>query len=208
MRRVGNQSIVRAPEQDLAPHGAKMLLPISKSAIAGRRLSRPRSCGAEITVDKAADDDMEHAALRYIAAARPVQELISQTLTQVAGFALLLMMSRRAPLLAEGALIGAREAAARAAEAVRALTVPESAAHHHHHLRAAAEALGQACALASACLRPEASDGERDRLSRALRAASDDLRVTARLLPGFELVDFGRACCAAHAPQRLLREAS
>jgi hypothetical protein len=155
-----------------------------------------------------ADGKMEQAVLRYVAAARPAQELISQTLTQVAGFALLLMTSRHRASLAEGALVGAREAAARAADAVRALTAPEAAAHHYHHLRSAAETLGQSCVAARDCTRADASDGERDMLTRALREASDHLRATSRLLPGFELVDFGQACCAAHAPQRLLQEAT
>ena len=55
-----------------------------------------------------ADDSMGEAMLRYVAAARPVQELISQTLTQVSGFALLLMTSHRCSVLAEGALAGIR----------------------------------------------------------------------------------------------------
>src|ERR1700683_1659511 len=81
-----------------------------------------RNCGhlrvrrREITMGRSADDSMGEAMLRYVAAARPVQELISQTLTQVSGFALLLMTSHRCSVLAEGALAGACKAAAWAAE--------------------------------------------------------------------------------------------
>lgn len=153
-------------------------------------------------MDKTANSQADEVVLRYVAAARPVQQLISDTLTQVAGFALLVMTSRNRAPLAEGALAGAREAAMQASEAVRALAVPEIAEHHHHHLRAAAAALLQACVATLDCLRVDAC-GQSDALVRTLQSSSDHLRTTTRLLPGFELVDFGQACCAAHAPQRL-----
>lgn len=153
-------------------------------------------------MDKSANSQADEVVLRYVAAARPVQQLISDTLTQVAGFALLVMTSRNRAPLAEGALAGAREAAMQASEAVRALAVPEIAEHHHHHLRAAAAALLQACVATLDCLRVDAC-GQSDALVRTLQSSSDHLRTTTRLLPGFELVDFGQACCAAHAPQRL-----
>ncbi|MER8830656.1 hypothetical protein NKH73_07450 [Mesorhizobium sp. M0938] len=154
-----------------------------------------------------ADSEAEQAVLRYVATARPVQQQISETLTQVAGFALLLMTSPSRAVLAEGALASAQEAATRAAEELRALIVPEVATHHHHHLRGAAETLLQACVAALDSRRIDTSE-QSDALVRTLRASSDHLRATARLLPGFELVDFTQACCAAHAPQRLLQEAT
>jgi hypothetical protein len=159
----------------------------------------PTELGMDNTADK-----MDQMVL-YVREARPVQQLISDTLTQVAGFALLLMTSPKRVALAEGALAGAQEAAMRAADEVRALATPEIAGHHHHHLRAAATALVQACSATVDCLRSNATE-HRDALVRALRASSDHLRSTARLLPGFELVDFGQACCAAHAPRRLLQD--
>lgn len=145
----------------------------------------------------------ENALLRYVASARPAQRLIGDTLTQVAGFALLLMTSPGRAGLAEGALLGAGDSATRALDDVRAIRAPEAAAHHHHHLREAADALLRACGDALACRRRADAD-EHDRLVRTLRAASDHLKATERLLPGFELVDFTQACCAAHAPPRLM----
>jgi hypothetical protein len=153
---------------------------------------------AGIAMDKTANSS-DQVVLRYVAAARPVQQLISDTLMQVAGFSLLLMTSRNRASLAEGALATAWEAAMRASEEVRALAVPEIAAHHHHHLRAAAAALLQACVATLDCLRGDASE-QSDALVRTLRSSSDHLRTTARLLPGFELVDFTQACCG---PKRL-----
>ncbi|TPL85052.1 hypothetical protein [Mesorhizobium sp. B2-3-12] len=153
-------------------------------------------------MDKKADSQADQAVLRYVETTRPVQQLISQTLTQVGGYALLLMISRSRAALAEGALASAREAAMRASEEVRALVAPDIATHHHHHLRGAAETLLQACVAALAYSRIDASE-QGDALVRTLRASSDHLRTTAHLLPGFELVDFGQACCATHAPKRL-----
>jgi hypothetical protein len=69
-------------------------------------------------------------------------------------------------------------------------------------MRGAAETLMEACAVATACRGAQDRSDERfDTLTRALRATSDHLRATSRLLPGFELIDFGQACCAIHAPR-------
>jgi hypothetical protein len=69
-------------------------------------------------------------------------------------------------------------------------------------MRSAADMLLEACVAATACRgAQDRSDKRFDTLTRALRATSDHLRATARLLPGFELVDFGQACCAVHAPR-------
>ncbi|MFC3226551.1 hypothetical protein ACFOGJ_04875 [Marinibaculum pumilum] len=140
----------------------------------------------------------EHAALRYMDAAQRVHDELRRILTQVSGIALLLMTG---PLrtLPETAIRSASAAAAEAAEAVRALPVPQPAAHHHHHLGAASAALLASCAAASACAAPGAGDRDRDRLVAALKSTVAHLRTLARLLPGFEPVNFGQACCAAHA---------
>ncbi|RTM02715.1 MAG: hypothetical protein EKK31_19500 [Hyphomicrobiales bacterium] len=144
----------------------------------------------------------EQSLLRYADSARSAQQLISQTLTQLSGFALLLLTSHRQATLAEGALSGARQAVVQAAEAVRALQAPEPAAHHYHHMRGAAETLMEAFTAATACRGArDRSDKRFDTLTCALRATSDHLRATARLLPGFEIIDFGQACCAVHAPR-------
>jgi len=144
----------------------------------------------------------EQSLLRYADSARTAQQLISQTLTQLSGYALLLLTSRQQATLAEGALALARQSVVQAAEAVRALQAPEPAAHHYHHMHSAAETLMEACAAATACRgAQDRSDRRFDTLICALRATSDHLRATARLLPGFELIDFGQACCAVHAPR-------
>ncbi len=117
---------------------------------------------SEIAMDETAFKGVERAAWDYVNAARPAQALISQTLAQVSGFALLLMTSSRPPALAEAALLDARQASANATAAVRALRAPAGAGHHHHHLREAAAAIGEACARARLCLKLGASQGDID----------------------------------------------
>ena len=145
------------------------------------------------------NDAVDRATLDYVSSARVAQDLLRQVLTQVAGYALMLMLGNKPAAQPDAAVRMARNAADRADEDVRALRVPETAAHHHHHLSQAVEATRHAFAAAEACASPDATDGERDALSHALRSASEHLRATSKLLPGFEMVDFGQACCAAHA---------
>lgn len=138
------------------------------------------------------------ALLAYIEAARPVQETLRQVLTQVAGCSLMIMTRSKPAMRPDAAMELARSAAAHAHEAVRALSVPAAAAHHFHHLRQASEALGWAFRAAGVCMAPGAGESDREDLIRALKAATEHLRATAGLLPGFEIVDFGQACCALH----------
>lgn len=147
----------------------------------------------------AVDDRGDRALLSYMESARPVQEMLRQVLTQVAGCSLMLMTRARPSMPPEGAMPLARVAAERAHEQLRAIRVPEAAAHHFHHLEKVAEAIRRAFAGVDACMAPGAGDADRDRLSGALNAATKHLRASARLLPGFEIVDFGQACCAMHA---------
>jgi len=141
--------------------------------------------------------------MRYMAASGDVQTHFRDVLTQLAGFALLLTTRRAMPSVCPGPLDSAAGRAAEALEMLHALRPPSEAAHHFHHLAAAGDALGRSVGVAYGCLTAASDDGERDEFMRALRAATDHLRTTARLLPGFELVDLRQACCAAHAPPAL-----
>lgn len=137
------------------------------------------------------------ALLSYMEQSRLVQEQFRQVLTQAAGYALMLMTRTEKPARLDGAMLMAREAAARAHENLLALEVPAAAAHHYHHLLKASEALCETFVVARACAAAGSGAPERENLTRALKAATGHLRATARLLPGFDMVDFGQACCAA-----------
>jgi hypothetical protein len=137
--------------------------------------------------------------LRYMADCRHVQSELTQVLTQMAGFALLLTTRRTSLSLWSGPLQLAGDRMKEAMQALRLLHAPSEAAHHYHHLTEAAEAIEAGVGVARRCLTRGADDTDRDMLTRLLRSATDHLRVTASLLPGFELVDLGQACCAFHA---------
>lgn len=141
----------------------------------------------------------EQATLRYLSAARPVHDELRRTLTQVAGYALMLMTSNGRPTHTEAAILNAEATAAKVADGVRGLQVPFLAAHHHHHLRCASEGLTHACTAALTCTGPGVAERERDDLVRALQSTVENLRAVSRLIPGFETVNFGQACCAVHA---------
>lgn len=136
--------------------------------------------------------------LGYAMACSEVQEGLRDVLVQLSGFALLLMTRRPERSVWAGSLDAIATRMDEALERLRALRPPAAARHQFHHLSAAADAIGRAADLAHACLAARADDTDRDALLQALRAATHHLRATGRLLPGFELVDLGQACCAAH----------
>jgi hypothetical protein len=140
------------------------------------------------------------AVLGYVSACKPVQEELQQILTQAAGFALLIMLRRGQAALCAGPLELARTHMREIAEQSRAILRPSGAAHHRHHLDCAVEMLTHTLETAARCLKPTAGEIERDLLSAQLRSATDHLRATALILPGFDWVDLAQSCCATHTP--------
>lgn len=137
--------------------------------------------------------------VRYIADSGEVQDRFRQILTQLAGFALLVATRRAERSVWSGPLDIAENRTADAIERLRALRPPGAARHHFHHLASAGEAIDRSLAAAHACLTARAGEADRDDLMRTLRTATEHLRATTRLLPGFEIVDLSQACCAVHA---------
>ena len=148
---------------------------------------------------EAAAEQLDRALLSYIDAARPAQVRLQQVLTQIAGYSLSLMTSKKRSMHPEGALVSARAALKEVREQLAALKPPSAAAHHYHHLKSARDATRIAFGQAMICTRADATEGERQTLVQALHAANEHVRMTARLLPGFETIDFSQACCAFHA---------
>lgn len=142
------------------------------------------------------------ALVTYLNAAQPVHRQLQQVLTQVAGYALLVMTRRHRVELLDAPVVGAREALSRVSSELCGMRVPAPARHHHHHMAAAAETVGRSLDALLGCLRHGADDGLRAALTRDLRAATTHLRAVSRLLPGFETVDLSQACCAAHVGQQ------
>ncbi len=141
----------------------------------------------------------EQAMVRYLDEAKSVHDALRALLTQVSGFALMLMTSRDLRLLPDAPIGKAVSASAEATEAARALAVPPDAEHHHHHLSCACAAVSQSCAAALSCMAPDATERDRDALVAMLKSAVGHVRALGVLMPGFEPVKFDQACCAAHA---------
>lgn len=165
----------------------------------------PAAEGRENIQKLAEQPRLGEATSRYVLASRPVHDGLRQILTQIAGVALLVIVPGRVPAMLGGPVDFASRALSPVRDALDALQVPPRAQHHHFHLSAAASALARSLDLLTSCLRPDASDSERDALVRGLRNATDHLRAATRLLPGFEMADLTQACCAVHAgPQQWL----
>ena len=132
--------------------------------------------------------------LDYVRDAQPIHRALQQSLVQLAAFMLTRVAARRSALIDHAPVEVARDALAEVTQALAALRVPAAAAHHNRHLGAAADALD--CAVRAAL---SSTDADGDALFRALEEAEQHLKAVAKILPGFEPVDFTQACCAAHA---------
>ena len=130
----------------------------------------------------------------YVHAAQPVHRVLQQALVQLSAFLLTRLASRHRALADHAPVEAVRDALAGCGASLAALRVPTAAAHHRHHLGAAADALDHALRAALSH-----SDADGDALFRALEEAERHLKALAKILPGFEPVDFTQACCAAHA---------
>ena|SRR6187402_1041856 len=135
----------------------------------------------------------------YMHRSRQVQEQLHQILTQMSGFALMLLTRRVQSSLCAGPLDMAERRMKAVREEFRALLpVDGSASHHHHHLGEATAAIERCVGFAYDCLRANSAGNDKDNLTRMLRTALDHLQATARLLPGFAMIDLCQSCCAAH----------
>ncbi len=131
--------------------------------------------------------------VRYVLEAKPVHAALLQTLTQLAGFALMRLTSGRASVIDAGPVELARDAFDGCADRLHGLRVPAEATHHHSHLQGAAAALEQAIATALSKTTADAVFFD------TLEEAERHLRAVSRTLPGFEMVDLTQSCCAAHS---------
>ncbi len=130
--------------------------------------------------------------LRYVLEAKPVHEALLQTLTQLAGFALVRLTGGPSSVVDAGPVEFARDTFDGCGDRLPSLRVPPEAAHHHLHLEGAAAALERAIAAALAKTAADAVFLD------ALDEAERHLRAASRALPGFEMVDLTQSCCAAH----------
>jgi hypothetical protein len=135
---------------------------------------------------------------RYVIETRPLFEDLRQVAAQLAG--LLVLAASGAPTAAPDhpMLLSAERIYDAATDGVRRTRCSPRARRHHRHLLDAVEAIGRAI-QAMRGTAAWTADSQTDRVMPALRAGYDSLQRAARSLPGFELVDFDRGCCAVHA---------
>jgi hypothetical protein len=154
------------------------------------------------SIEFAAHSPLVDPTVRYIVHSQPLHDRLGRVLTQVAGFALLVMTrGSRVPML-DGPLALAADAFRSTTEEFQALRAPEGTGHHHLHLAEASSAIGRSIELLTLCLRSQADDTARAALSRSLSAAAGHMRAAARLLPGFEMVDLTQSCCGGVCASR------
>lgn len=133
----------------------------------------------------------------YISRLRPSFDLLRDSTAQLAGLLVLASIDRRGRMLDPPILDLAIDAHRDAEDRLRAVPVPPNAAHHHFHLSLAAERIGEALRIArERSLRSDPAS--LDRTIRILRAGWEEMLSAAKALPGFQVVDFGRSCCAVH----------
>lgn len=140
---------------------------------------------------------LDDTTLAYIEAAEACFEDLRQAIAQMAGLLLLAASGSRSagPHHPMVAMAAERLAAAREATFRLEPRGPRPR-HHHQHLVAASDALVDV--LTSLRTAPLGHDGTA-LPSKQLASAWEELGAASRALPGFDLVDFGQACCAQHA---------
>ncbi len=116
----------------------------------------------------------------YVLAAQPYFEDLKQAAAQLAG---LLVLEAAGAAPDHPMLAAAQTVHRRAVDGLRGTRVPARARVHHRHLLSAAVYLNEALLGRGDALKP-------------LEFAYADLRAASRTLPGFEMIEFDRGCCA------------
>jgi hypothetical protein len=133
---------------------------------------------------------VDEATAAYIVQTRKSFEDLRQVASQLAGVLVLAAAGSKNAAPDHPALKAAAELHKDAVDAIRSARVTNRAAEHHVCLSRAAVCLGTALRAAEARL-------DVDPILTPLRAGYDQLQKASENLPGFEMVSFDRACCAA-----------
>lgn len=167
-------------------------------------IARPRLMAAKeisLKCEPVGDDyarDLDDDTISYVLAAQKAFSKLRQAISQIAGSLVLDAASDRGSGLSEEGYRLAQASMSEVADLFASAEPTQRASHHHHHMRLAIEVVAEALAsrrYSAGLLRGLQS--ERDILP-LLKAAWTELASANRALPGFEMVDFGQACCAFH----------
>ena len=140
------------------------------------------------------DDDT----IAYVLAAQKSFRKLRQAISQIAGALVLDAASGTKSSIADDGFRLARISMAEVLDLFGSASPSRSSTHHHHHLGIAIGLVGEALAAQKRSSgMPSAANPERDLLP-LLKRAWQELNHAVRALPGFDMVDFGQACCAFH----------
>jgi hypothetical protein len=142
-------------------------------------------------------DNLDDLTLAYVLKARDCFDSLRQAAAQLGGLLLLASTGGSSQILDLPMLELAAAAQREAEAALREASIPAPALHHHFHLSRASDRIGEALRIAlQGSIRFDES--ALDRTFQTLQAGWQDMLSATRTLPGFQVVDFSQACCAAH----------
>ena len=133
----------------------------------------------------------------YILHVQPSFESLRECAAQLAGLMVLAAIDKRGRILDPPILECAISAHCEAEDVLRTVPVPQNAAHYHYHVSLAAERIGEALRIARE-RSSRSDDAALDRMLQILRAGWEEMLSAAGALPGFQVVDFNKSCCAVH----------
>lgn len=145
------------------------------------------------------DPTLDDATVAYAIESHRAFEDLRQVLAQIGGVLVLAAAGGKSAAPDHPMLGAARELYHGAIDRLNVLGVTPRARHHHKHLLGAARALDDTLVAAQRHLHRKAGrETDLDAILRPLRTAQTEMEQVARLLPGFDLVDFSHGCCAEH----------
>lgn len=142
-------------------------------------------------------DGLDDATTRYVLATRPAFEDLRHAAGQIASLLILQATGANAAAPDHPMLAQARLSCQEARDSLAQAVATPAATHHHVHVSRAAALLAEAVRQASLRL-AKRGDDEVDAIMRPLRQGWQEMHWASETLPGFETVNFGLACCAAH----------
>jgi hypothetical protein len=161
-------------------------------------------CGDHAAFADGLSQTLDDATIAYVLATRAHFDGLRQAASQLAGLLVLAASGARSVTQEHAMLEAARQAYAEAADGLASVAAPARARHHHHHMSQAAAVIEIALREAGASMHDYAA-GRRDvdAALAPLKAGYRHLQWAASALPGFELIDFQNACCAAPAQEAM-----
>lgn len=131
----------------------------------------------------------------YVAAAQKIFRGLQDVIGRLAGLLVLEALGQSQMAFDGPTLAATRDVTTDTTERLRGLRPTPRSAHFHHHLARAASLVRVSVTLVES--QRDHRIAARDPLP-CLRGAWEEMTSASKILPGFEIVDFGQSCCALH----------